>query len=62
LLPGYDELLHWKAAIPVGGGRAQEQIGKWIVRLYEAWGKPEKAAEWRGRMAATPIRQACSTS
>jgi hypothetical protein len=19
----------------------------WIVQLYEAWGKPEKAAEWR---------------
>ena len=22
-----------------------------IVNLYEAWGKPEKAAEWRGKRA-----------
>jgi len=26
-------------------GRALE----WLVQLYEAWGKPEKAAEWRRR-------------
>jgi tetratricopeptide (TPR) repeat protein len=62
LLPSYDKLLSWKAAIPVDGGRAQEEIGKSIVRLYETWGKPEKAAEWRGRIAAAPIRGACSTS
>ena len=24
-----------------------EDAGKWILRLYQDWGKPEKAAEWR---------------
>jgi hypothetical protein len=26
---------------------------RWVVQLYRAWGKPEKAAEWRVRMAQT---------
>ncbi len=25
-----------------------------VVRLYEAWGKPEKAAEWRTMLTPTP--------
>jgi hypothetical protein len=25
--------------------------GERVVRLYEAWGQPEKAAEWRAKLA-----------
>ena len=27
-------------------------IGESLAGLYEAWGKPEKAAEWRTKLAA----------
>jgi hypothetical protein len=27
----------------------------WLVELYEAWGKPEKAAEWRTTKANAPV-------
>lgn len=26
---------------------AVDEEREWIVQLYEAWGKPDKAAEWR---------------
>jgi hypothetical protein len=29
-----------------------ESIGK-ILELYEAWGKPEKAEEWRAKLPQT---------
>ena len=29
---------------------------QWIVELYQNWGKPEKAAEWRQRLAKGPGR------
>jgi serine/threonine-protein kinase len=29
------------------------KVGGWIVELYEAWGKPEKAARYRARLAAS---------
>ena len=27
-----------------------EDAGQWILRLYQEWGKPEKAAEWRAKI------------
>lgn len=32
-----------------------EQTVRRIVQLYEAWGKPEAAAEWRARLAETRV-------
>jgi hypothetical protein len=29
-----------------------DRAGTWIVQLYEAWGRSEKAAEWRRKLAA----------
>jgi hypothetical protein len=26
-----------------------DRARKWLVDLYEAWGKPKKAAEWRAK-------------
>ena len=59
LLAGYDRLMRWKGVVPVDGGRALEQGGQWLVGMYEKWGKPEKAAEWRDRLRAAPVRRAC---
>ena len=29
-----------------------EEAGEWIVRLYDEWGKTEKASEWRDQLQA----------
>jgi serine/threonine protein kinase/tetratricopeptide (TPR) repeat protein len=53
LLSGYEGLdarkaklaAQWKSRLPEAGAR--------IVGLYEAWGKPEQAREWRAKLAAS---------
>ncbi|HTT65943.1 MAG TPA: tetratricopeptide repeat protein [Bryobacteraceae bacterium] len=59
LLAGYDRLMRWKGVVPVDGPRTLEQGGQWLVGMYEKWGKPGKAAEWRDRIRAAPVRRAC---
>jgi tetratricopeptide (TPR) repeat protein len=50
LLSGYQGMLNQEATIPPWGHSALEQGGSRIVQLYEAWGKPQKAAEWRQKL------------
>jgi tetratricopeptide (TPR) repeat protein len=61
LLSGYDGLIHaivderptTNAAYRLTTSRFSPQdAGAWIVRMYEEWGKPEQAAEWRKRLQA----------
>jgi Flp pilus assembly protein TadD len=53
LLEGYEGMSSCKDRILADGIAAPEwqyhlaRTREWIVRLYEAWGKPEKAAEWK---------------
>jgi hypothetical protein len=35
-------------------GKYLRRAGEHIVQLYQAWGKPAKAAEWRSKL---PIRK-----
>ena len=46
LLDAYREMLARKARIAVPDHYQLESAREWIVNLYQAWGKPEKAAEW----------------
>src|SRR5262249_45863285 len=50
LLSGYE---HLKAApqVPI---EQLPKAGDRLIRLYEAWGKPENAAEWRARRDQLP--------
>jgi serine/threonine-protein kinase len=50
LLEGYEEMKKLGPAIAVDANLPE--AGQRIVRLYEAWGKPEKAAEWRQKLAS----------
>jgi Tfp pilus assembly protein PilF/predicted Ser/Thr protein kinase len=50
LLSGFQGLLQRKAAIPSASRYALDQAGERIIQLYRAWGKPEKAAEWRQKL------------
>jgi tetratricopeptide (TPR) repeat protein len=47
LLEGYQGMLARRDRIPVENYHYLDRSHKWLVELYEAWGKPEKAAEWR---------------
>ena len=49
LLEGYQGMLARKDRIAVPDHYHLDRAHKWLVDLYEAWGKPEKAAEWRAR-------------
>ncbi len=50
LLSGYEGLVARRAKIPFGLRNVIEQAGQRIFELYSAWGKPEKAAEWREKL------------
>ena len=40
------------ATIPVANRPALDRAGQELVRLYQAWGKPERAVEWRDKLSA----------
>ena len=49
---GYEGLKAREGQIPPLYARHHvAEAGRRIVRLYEAWGRPEKAAEWRAKLA-----------
>ena len=50
LLSGRSGLIERQSAIPATSKYNLENAGTWIVQLYENWGKPEKAAEWKQRL------------
>jgi tetratricopeptide (TPR) repeat protein len=50
LLQSYEELTNEPMAWPHRQREALERI----VRLYDAWGKPDQAAEWRSKLTVPP--------
>ena len=51
LLAGYAGLVRHKAAIPMRNAGYLSQAGEWIVELYRSWDQPNKADEWRAKLA-----------
>ena len=47
LLEGYQGMLARKDRIAVPYRYHLDLAHRWVVQLYQAWGKPEKAAEWK---------------
>jgi tetratricopeptide (TPR) repeat protein len=47
LLEGYQGMLARKDRIAVPDQYHLRLAHQWLVQLYQAWGKPDKAAEWR---------------
>ena len=47
LLKGYQGMLERKERMAVPDWYHLDRAREWIVQLYQAWGKPEKATEWR---------------
>ena len=47
LLEGYHGMLARKERMAVPDWYHLDRAREWIVRLYLAWGQPQKAADWR---------------
>lgn len=47
LLEGYRGMLTRKDRISMPDRRHLDSAREWILQMYEAWGKPDKAAEWK---------------
>ena len=50
LLQGYEGMKIREARIPAQSRSRLVEAGKRIVTLYNAWGKPDKAAEWMKKL------------
>jgi hypothetical protein len=46
LLEGYRGMAERKDRIDVPDWYHLDRAREWLVQLYQAWGKPTKAAEW----------------
>lgn len=51
LLAGYAGMAARQTSIPRADRAGLEETGRWILRLYNDWKKPDRAAEWRLRLA-----------
>jgi tetratricopeptide (TPR) repeat protein len=51
LIQGYEGLKARKAKIPAPSRTRLREAASRIVKLYESWGRPKKAAEWGDRLA-----------
>jgi hypothetical protein len=49
LLEGYQGMLSRKDRISVPDRYHLDLAHRWLVQLYQAWGKPDKAAEWKNK-------------
>jgi tetratricopeptide (TPR) repeat protein/predicted Ser/Thr protein kinase len=49
LLEGYQGILARKDHIAVSDQYHLELAHRWLVQFYQAWGKPDKAAEWKNK-------------
>jgi hypothetical protein len=53
LTDGYQGLAEREATIPANSKTTLDQAAEWTIQLYQAWGKPERAAAWRARLVST---------
>jgi tetratricopeptide (TPR) repeat protein len=51
LLSGYNGLIQFRDAIPLVNKSSLIDAGGWIVELYRAWGRTDKATEWESLLA-----------
>jgi lipopolysaccharide biosynthesis regulator YciM len=54
ILQSYEGLKAREAKIPVLNKKYLSEAAERVVNLYEAWGKPDKAAAWRKKVNRTP--------
>jgi hypothetical protein len=52
ILAGYEGLKAREAKIPARARPRLPEAATRIVKLYDAWGKNDRAAEWRARLSS----------
>jgi eukaryotic-like serine/threonine-protein kinase len=57
LVAGYQGMIQKLPEMTAGDRRALEVAGRQIAKLYQDWGKPEKAAEWKLKLEAFKVSQ-----
>jgi tetratricopeptide (TPR) repeat protein len=53
LLDGYTGMVARKDRVLMPDWYHLDRAREWLVQLYQDWGKPEKAAEWRKKLLAS---------
>jgi tetratricopeptide (TPR) repeat protein len=56
LVHGYEGMMVRQARIPASNKPRLLEAAERIVRLYEAWGRPDKATEWKSKLGMTDLR------
>jgi tetratricopeptide (TPR) repeat protein/tRNA A-37 threonylcarbamoyl transferase component Bud32 len=52
LVEGYTGMIGRKMDASASAVYYFDRAGEWVVKLYQAWGRPDKATEWRRKLAA----------
>jgi hypothetical protein len=55
VVEGYEGLKDRAAKVPRTAPPFLSEAAGRVVRLYEAWGKPEQAAAWKARLGLTDL-------
>ena len=55
IVAGYEGMKAREAQIPAPGKPRLAEAAERVVRLYEAWGKPEKAAAWKAKLGLADL-------
>ena len=55
ILAGYEGLKARQAKIPPPARPRLAEAAQRVVRLYDAWGKPDRAAAWKARFGLTDL-------
>jgi tetratricopeptide (TPR) repeat protein len=58
LLSGYEGMTQQKPTTPVVNHVDLVRTGQWIIQLYDDWGRPGQAAQWRGKLQALEVSAA----
>jgi tetratricopeptide (TPR) repeat protein len=56
ILQGYEGMKAREAKIPAPSKKYLAEAAERVVKLYEAWGKPDKAAQWRDKLARDSVQ------
>jgi hypothetical protein len=62
LVTGYQGIVSHQAAIPVEQRSHLREAAERVVRLYEAWKKPQEAAAWKARVGMRDLPAEVFTS
>jgi eukaryotic-like serine/threonine-protein kinase len=54
ILAGYEGMKNREAKMPASAKRRLGEAAERALKLYEGWGKNDKAAEWRAKLAIAP--------